>query len=217
MDDEDYQRIADYENEIYDLNHGESQDEEEDDTPNQSVPDQQSAEASDDDGNGDDDDDSAESETEDSSNQPTGLTEEPQTNGVQHNAQQHVEYPMEIENDDSTDLSEDERDEIYARLYHGTNTVPTIANPVPAKEESNSEKTTRKTKKSKTKPPNGTTDFSKEFTFDIDLDDLPPPPEPVPEVTTLDSDGDFAVSPLPFQSDFNSNSRLLSSSSTFHL
>ena len=197
MDDEDFQRIADYENEIYDLNHGESQDEDEDDTPNQSSPDQQSSEASEDDGDGGDD--SAESETEHNSNQTTGLADHRQTNGVQHNTQHHAEYPLEIENDDSTELSEDERDEIYARLYYGTNTVLTTANSVSAKEESKTEKPTRKTKKSKTKDPNGTTDFSKEFTFDIDLDDLPPPPQPIPEVTTLDSDGDFAVPPLPFQ------------------
>ena len=196
MDDEDFQRIADYENEIYDLNHGESQDEDEDDTPNQSSPDQQSSGASDD---GDGGDDSAESETEDNFNQATGLVDHPQINGVQHNTQNHAEYLLEIENDDSTDLSEDERDEIYARLYHGTNTVPTTVNSVSAKEESKTEKPTRKTKKSKTKEPNGTTNFSKAFTFDIDLDDLPPPPEPVPEVTTLDSDGDFAVPPLPSQ------------------
>jgi hypothetical protein len=187
MDDEDYQRIADYESEMYELDRGQSQDGQQGSTPSKSVPDLLSSEAN-------DDDDGNSNDSRKISERPNGRVDPPQANGAKQRTQPNTEHPMGTENNNSSDLSEDERDEIYARLYHGTNTLPTTK-PVAEKAKANSEKGTRKSKKSKTKSQNGTTDFCKEFAFDLDLDldSLPPPPEPIPEVTTLDSDGDFSV------------------------
>ena len=182
MDDDDYQRIADYENAIYGLNSNDSPDEEQENVPRKAVPDQQSPERS----------DSEDSRSQ--SGQPSSMENPAQINGVERNIPSNVEYTVEHENRDSSDLSDDERDEIYARLYHGNRTLRTSLKPTPA----NPDKTnSSKTRKSKSKPQNGTNLFSHEFTFDIDLDDLPPPPEPLPEVSTLDSDGDFSVQPPP--------------------
>jgi len=180
MDDDDYQRIADYESEIYGLNNQQSDDEEQD----ESVSDQQSSSGSD------------LEETNSPSSLPNDIVKDTTANGESENILPRVEYTVEDENGDSSDLSEDERDEIYARLYHGNTTNATSSKPVLDKEET---KSASKTKKSKSKEQNGTNHFSNEFSFDIDLDDLPPPPEPpsfIPEVSTLDSDGDFPV-PLP--------------------
>jgi hypothetical protein len=187
MDDDDYQRIADYENAIYGLNSQDSQDEGQENVPSKAVPDQQSPEGSD-----------SEDSTSQSS-QPKSTKNPSQVNGVERDIPSSVEYTVKHENRDSSDLSDDERDEIYARLYHGNNTLRTSLKPAPV----NPDKTnSTKTRKSKSKPQNGTNLFSNEFTFDIDLDDLPPPPEPVLEVSTLDSDGDFSVPPPPSLSPF---------------
>jgi len=184
MEDDTYQRMADYENEIYDLNHDIDQDSEQQESNQNS-----------------ENEDMTDDEGQETSNRSIRDQEE-KPNGIK-------DLPNGLEQSD-TDFSEDEREMILSRLYHSSNAFPTIssitdATHPPSPEKGKSRKTKASGKKKKTKSATSTQQQdvppipSKEFTFEIDLDNLPPPPDltiPTTEAVTLDEDGDFGVYPL---------------------
>jgi hypothetical protein len=179
MDDDDFQQVVDYENEIYDLNHGEDSESDVSVVKDENESDESNAE-------------SRQASTKNASDPETteekvDLKTEP--NGVDDNF-----------DNDSESLSEDERDMIYSRLYHSTSTLPPSTT-APSKENKPNRATRRKQKAliSSDQPPVPST----EFTFHLDLDNpLPPAPaepspaEAVTEASTLDEDGDYSVPSL---------------------
>jgi len=178
--DEDDQSLRDYENQIYGLNYdheegsaGDTVDEEHE-TPELS-------------------------DEEDGSQSPVQETEEaekaldlPLRLGKTSHAR-NPEKPVGEYKDDS-DLSENERELILSQLYHGSSVPTTSA--IPVNGTNSPTKSSRKRKLSKSEVTNGNIP-STPFTFNLDLDNLPPPPPSLPETTieaaTLDSDGDFTV------------------------
>jgi len=185
MEDDTYQSMVDYENEIYDLNHDLDNDSEAEQESNQN-------------NKNDDMTDAEEPETSNRSNQ----VPEQQPNEIKL-------LQNGLEQSDS-DLSEDEREMILSRLYHSSNAFPTVPKDFgttePTASPSKAEKPRKgkiSDKKKKPKPSASTEQEvppipSKEFTFEIDLDNLPPPPDltlPPKQVITLDEYGDFGVYP----------------------
>jgi len=184
-DDEDYQRMVDYENKIYNLNHGIDQASENEMSPDQTlkvVPVE----------------DLDEDVSDDSSIRVTkkiSVSKESVTKTVHPNGN-----PPELNgqiDDDSSNLSEDERDMIYSRLYHSSSTLHTFANNPPVKEENKIKNSPRKKATSTSNNVNEQHHIpSTKFTFEIDLDNLPPPPEPTnqaTDITSIDEDDDYPV------------------------
>ena len=94
--------------------------------------------------------------------------------------------------DDSSSLSEDERDMIYSRLYHSSSVLPTSTTNPPVNEQKSKEHHPGK------KSSSISNNISANFTFELDLDDLPPPPKhttPLIEITAPYEDSDFLVTP----------------------
>ena len=100
--------------------------------------------------------------------------------------------------DDDSSISDDERDLIYSQLYHSKTVQPTLILPSAPQETSGSPRKT-KSKENQTNVIDQPTDLSStKFTFELDLDNIPPPPvavEPPPRVVNMysDSDDDVAV------------------------
>ena len=165
MDDDDYQRIVDYENEIYDLNH---------------VEDREEAEA-----NPKDKGESASGSYDDESPESKNF----RGSRGHYNAKfVNDDERTEQTDRDSEDLSEDERDQIYARLYHGALNLAV-----------NDEKANLTKNTSSGRKLNG-------VTLELDLDKITSPPtERIPtaiETATLDEDGDFSVTFLSRPTNF---------------
>jgi hypothetical protein len=159
MDEDEYQRIVDYENEIYDLEYGEDQEsnEENDVVSEKSF---QNADGSTDDNR-------------------------PETKALNPVAPDAGLEPDVI---DSDDLSEDERDLIYSRLYYASSRPVLTANASSDLKESSS-------LEEQPAASNGTKEgLSAQFAFELDLDNLPPSPEQQPskqeDVASLDDDDD---------------------------
>jgi hypothetical protein len=200
MDDDDYQRIADYENEIYDLNHEDQDQEQEVEGKNvmtEKEADQRSESITTSGSSGSSEFESSELSDESDSDDSAALSgsgkgkspKSPSASSIhQPNTSLNVDVP-DMSDEDSSGLSEDERDMIYSRLYH-TNTALPFATEVPQDNEANSpskKKTKKHTKSDTDDVP------SSKFTFDLDLDNLSPPPEPTAPITetpTLASDDD---------------------------
>ena len=122
-DDENYQRMVDYENEIYELNHGIDQESE-----NETSPDPRLEVAAVEDPNEDVVDNSSTRFSKKISVSKESVTETVHTNGNTPELNGQID-------DDSSNLSEDERDMIYSRLYHSSSILPTFANNRSVKEE----------------------------------------------------------------------------------
>jgi hypothetical protein len=179
MDDDDFQQMVDYENEIYDLNHGEGSESDVSVVKDESESDEKNAESH------QASSDNVSEHLETAAEEKVDFKTEP--NGVDEH----------FDDEDSESLSEDERDLIYSRLYHSTSTLP-ASTTAPSKENKPNRAARRKQKAlmSCDQPSVPST----EFTFHLDLD-LPPPPAPtepsiaeaVPEASALDEDGDYSV------------------------
>jgi len=175
MDDDEYQRMVDYENEIYNLNHGE---EEQNELERDSLAD-------------------AENETPDideEENTATADFSDPRNskNTKFMNDDKGIESPDK----GSLELSEDERNQIYAQLYHFNSTLPKATSNFVHTDRSNLTNPRKKgTVSSSSNKENA--GYSNGITYELDLDNLPsPPPGPTPpvvETSTVDEDGDFAV------------------------
>lgn len=201
MDDDDYQRIADYENEIYDLNHEDQDQDQEVEGENlmtEKEADQRSESITTSGSSGSSESESSELSDESDSDDSSALSgsgkgKAPQSLSPSSKPQPNTSLNIDVHDmsdEDSSGLSEDERDMIYSRLYH-TNAALPFAAEVPQDTETNSP-SKRKTKKN---AKSDTTDDvpSSKFTFDLDLDNLSPPPEPTAPITetpTLASDDD---------------------------
>jgi hypothetical protein len=177
MDNDEYQRIAEYENEIYDLNHERDQ---ESDSDNSAVVPTEQPEYNDDD-----------SEQSSALSNPKYATVKADLVGINDTMEErdHDDF------NDSASLSEDERDMIYSSLYHSTSTLPTKNN-IPAEE-------TMPPTKFPISGDGFITEYtvpSINFTFELDPGNLQPSLEltnPVIESTSLDEDDGFAVYILP--------------------
>lgn len=182
-DDEYYQRMVDYENEIYGLNNGIDQDSDNDSSPDEPVNFVPSE---------DSDEDVSEKSSPPSSKKiftPNGSAA--QTVHWNGNAPE-VEGQV---NDDSSNLSDDERDLIYSRLYHSNSALPKATTSHPVNAET--------AKKSSPRQSNSSNDINDQyrvpsinFTFEIDLDDLPSPPErtnQATDTTSIDEDDEYPV------------------------
>jgi hypothetical protein len=182
-DEEDYIRMADYENELYDLNHGVNQDSDDDSSPDEPVkvaPQEDS-----------DDDVSNKSSPQSGKRMST-------SNGSIAHTVHSDDNALEVEgyvDDDSSNLSDDERDLIYSRLYHSGSSVP--------KPTTNYLVRTEATNKSGPHEKNSSNNAndqhrvpSIDFTFELDLDNLPPRPESTNQATdtaSVDEDDDYPV------------------------
>lgn len=182
-DDEDYQRMVDYENEIYDLNHGVDQDSDNDSSTDQPI-------------NLAPPEDSDEDVSDKSSSQSSKKISV--YNGAVVQTVHLNSKAPEVEgrvDDDSSNLSEDERDLIYSRLYHSSSALPKPTRNSPGKAETTKKESPRK-KNSSTDTNDQNRVPSTNFTFEIDLDNLPPPPEPTnqtTDTTLIDEDDDYPV------------------------
>ena len=178
MDDDEYQQTVDYENDIYELNHGVNQLSE---SENENIPVRVSQPRYPD---GDVMKDS-------SSNKPTipkRRNSIPTPNSV------YIDARTE---DESSNISEDERDMIYSRLYYSTSVVPASAADAPTDKDNASRASPQK--KASSIYNTGNPIPSTNFAFEIDLDHLTPTPEsasPIIESISEDEDSEFLVHPL---------------------
>ena len=179
MDDDDFQQMVDYENEIYDLNHEEGSESDISVVKDESEPDERNAESH-----------QASSEN---------VSEHIETaTGVKLDFKTEPnDVDKHFDDDGSESLSEDERDLIYSRLYHSTSTLPASTR-VPSKENKPNRAARRKQKA--LMPCDQSSVPSTEFTFHLDLDNPPPPApaepsivEAVTKASALDEDGDYSV------------------------
>lgn len=173
MDNDEYQRIVEYENEIYDLYH--EGDQKSDSSNSADVP-------------------MEKLEHNDSDSEQSSTISNPKYAAATANLVDSNQSTEEQNHDfsDSASLSEDERDLIYSRLYHSTSTLPT-------KNNIRAEEAIPSTKSSMSGGHGFNTEYtvpSINFTFELDMDKLQPSLEaanPFIETTPLDDDDDFAV------------------------
>jgi hypothetical protein len=171
MDSDEYHKIVEYENELYDLNHGRDQESDRDNSAE--IPTEQPES---------DNDNSEHSAA--PSNPKNAMAE---TNSVaSNNPTEERDYYFS----DSANLSEDERDMIYAQLYHSASTLSSKNN-IPAEE-------VMPSAISSTQSGVFNTEYtvpSINFTFELDADNLQPSVEPAnPPIETISFDeDDFGV------------------------
>lgn len=182
-DDEDYQRMADYENELYDLNYGVNQDSDDDSSPDEPVkvaPQE------------DEDEDVSDKSSPQSSKKIS------MSNSSLAQTVHFIDNALEVEgrvDDDSSNLSDDERDLIYSRLYHSGSSVPKPTTNYLVKTEATNKNGPRE-KNSSNNANEQHRVPSTNFTVELDLDNLSPPPESINQATdaaSVDEDDDYPV------------------------
>jgi hypothetical protein len=197
--DDDYQQEVDYENEIYGLNYGIDQDSEEETHGEHSQ--------AENDGGDDESDEDFSEPSPTQSIKAESLAGYPIADGFVVNGNLDDSHEL-MDDDDDSNLSEDERDMILSRLYHST--LPTSTVPLHTDSKSSQINDVGGDSSIINTIPNGIS--STNFTFELDLDNLPSPPRqttPLLDTTTLDEDGDFSVPPLPITLTLDINPRTL--------
>src|SRR5579859_3194685 len=188
MEDEGYQDMIDYENDIYDLHREEnrqSQDEKQGRTLEEKS-------------------DSDTSEVEQNSTAlKSDITHEQRIPGVGMNGltvldQGRVQEYTE-DDDDSSDLSDDERDLIYSRLYYSASTVPISSTAISTDKRKQDTKSPRKSRKRKTSKDESAP--LSNFTFHLDLDNPSDPtlePQDIQPPVLNDEEDEDEDYPVPF-------------------